>query len=111
MEYLSKFIPGMGSIIDQMYGDVSPEIWKQFATGLEGLQWIVSSFEFLRYLYSADSMNHSKISALCLELDKIIRELDQRLHEDDLVGTADIFQYELLPCLEKYQSELVLAKG
>lgn len=105
-EYLNKFVPAMASIADQMYGEMSPELWEQFTTGLEGLQWIVSSFEFLQYLYSEESLKLAQLTNYCMDLEKIIIELDVNLSKEDLVGVGDLLQYELLPHLEKYQSEI-----
>lgn len=104
-EYLDKFVPNMAPIADQMYGELSPEVWGQFTTGLEGLQWIVSAFEFLQYLYSEDSLKSAQLTNYCMDLEKIITELDVNLSKEDLVGVGDLLQYELLPHLEKYQSD------
>ncbi|MNO88531.1 hypothetical protein D3C76_799840 [compost metagenome] len=109
--YLNRFIPGMGSIADQMYGEMLPEVWDQLKTGLEGLQWIVSSFEFLRYLYSTDSIVVSKLLDYSNELGRIIGEIANSINRDDIVGVADLIQYELLPILEKYLSELQIMRG
>ncbi|MNB88215.1 hypothetical protein D3C81_683380 [compost metagenome] len=104
-QYLNKFIPGMTSIADRLYGDMDTELWGELATGLEGLQWIVSSFEFLKLLYSSDILNEFILSNYYTELEGIIKELDVNLADDDLVTVADLIKYELLPCLEKYQIE------
>ncbi|MNW51893.1 hypothetical protein D3C74_293920 [compost metagenome] len=101
----------MGSIADQMYGEMLPEVWDQLKTGLEGLQWIVSSFEFLRYLYSTDSIVVSKLLDYSNELGRIIGEIANSINRDDIVGVADLIQYELLPILEKYLSELQIMRG
>ncbi|MNP24504.1 hypothetical protein D3C76_1172680 [compost metagenome] len=95
----------MVSIADRMYGEVDSELWSKLATGLEGLQWIVSSFEFLRFLYDSDILNRTILSNYCTDLENIVKELEIGLTENDLVAAADLFKYELLPCLEKYQNE------
>lgn len=110
-EYLNKFIPGIGTIADQMYGEMSPELWDQLKVGLEGLQWIVSSIEFLRYLHSANSMVASNITEYLAELGIVISELTNCLRMDDIVGAADLLHYELLPILEKYLSNLQITRG
>ncbi|WP_340005379.1 hypothetical protein MHH52_26785 [Paenibacillus sp. FSL K6-0276] len=110
VQYLNKFIPGMTAIVDQMYGDMSNELWGELATGLEGLQWIASSFEFLKILYSSDILNNIIIGNYCSDLESIVKDLDTNLTEDDLVAVADLFKYELLPLLDKYNAEIGKSK-
>lgn len=110
VQYINKFIPGMTTIVDRMYGDMSNELWGELATGLEGLQWIVSSFEFLKILYSSDILNNIIISNYCSDLENIVKDLDANLTEDDLVAVADLFKYELLPLLDKYNTEIGKSK-
>lgn len=102
-EYLIRFIPAIASIADGMYGEVSPEMWGKFSTGIEGLKWIVDSFEFMLYLQSVDLIKKNELSTYCAELDRIITELDANLSGDDIVGVGDLLQYELIPHLQKYQ--------
>lgn len=104
-EYLVKYIPGMEEITNKLYGDVSPETWEEFATGLKGLQWIVSSLEFLRLLYAPGSEKSTHIQDYCSQLSQIVKELDKEMQSNNLVGVADLLQYELSPCLIGFLSE------
>ncbi|WP_334076792.1 hypothetical protein [Paenibacillus sanfengchensis] len=104
-EYLVKYVPGMEEITNKLYGDVSPETWEEFAAGLKGLQWIVSSLEFLRFLYTPGSEKSAHIQDYCSRLSQIVKELDKEMQSNNLVGVADLLQYELLPCLNDFLSE------
>ncbi|GGH33041.1 hypothetical protein [Paenibacillus segetis] len=104
-QYLNKFVPGMNAIADRMYGDMNAELWGELASGLEGLQWIVKSFEFLEFLYNPDVLNYSILANFYTNLKNIIKDLDANLSGDDLVAVADLIKYELVPCLEKYKIE------
>lgn len=103
-EYLLKYIPGMEKINNKLYGDVSPEAWGEFATGLEGLQWIVSSLEFLQHLYESDSKELALTQSYYSQLTQTIRVLDEEMQNNNLVAVADTIQYELLPCLSDFLS-------
>lgn len=102
-EYLKKYIPITSSIADQMYGELSSEVWEDFSVCIKGLQWIVSSLQFLRYLYKGDLVKVDHLSKYCKELEKIIAEIEGNLNKGDLVNVGDLFHYELLPHLVKFQ--------
>lgn len=104
-EYLSRYIPGMDKIANKLYGDLLPEIWGEFSTGLAGLQWIVSSFEFLQLLYAPESQELTLIQNYNSQLTQIVRELDEEMQNDNLIAVADLIQYELLPCLRGFLSD------
>lgn len=103
-EYLNSYIPITSSIADQMYGELSQEAWGIFAKSLQGLEWIVNSFDFLHYLYRGDRVKESELASYCDELKKTISELDKNLNENNIVTVGDILQYELLVLLKKHQS-------
>ncbi|WP_040952416.1 hypothetical protein [Gorillibacterium massiliense] len=104
-EYLTRYIPVMNNIANKLYGDVSPETWEEFAAGLKGLQWIMSSFEFLRFLYETGSEEKKLIQDGCSQLSQIVKELDNEMQSDHLVGVADLLQYELLPFLNSFLTD------
>ncbi|MNJ50073.1 hypothetical protein D3C77_453350 [compost metagenome] len=104
IEYLERFIPAISELSDHFYGELSNKHWGEFGYFIEGLSWIVKSFEFIRIL-SNDEMDQVTSQAL-KQLEKIISELESGLDEKQYVLVGDLIQYELTPLLVKYRDEI-----
>lgn len=96
-QYLAEFIPTAESTADFLYGDISSNQWSVFSQFLEGLNWIVSSLEFLKSL----SSNNYSYKPLLDSLGEIIIDLDKYLQGQDYVEVGDLICYELIPVLRK----------
>ncbi|MFU1796325.1 hypothetical protein ACM1RC_20875 [Paenibacillus azoreducens] len=103
--YLETFIPKSLALADCFYGEVSESQWDEFSQFIDGLNWIVSSLEFIQSI--SDSVNDD-IKLVLAELEPVIANLEQSIQNDEHVEMADLIKYELIPIIEPVQQMCVI---
>ncbi|MNP66071.1 hypothetical protein D3C76_1617260 [compost metagenome] len=96
------YLPG---IYRPLYADAEQTQWEQVILLLEGMEWIVQTIEFSRLLMEQTGQlkeTKSFIEQLQNSLQEHFVVMDQLLKEEDLIGFADVLQYEIEPLLIKF---------
>jgi len=110
-EYLSTAIPHAKMLSDQFYFKLNQQSWVDFASLLEGIQFILTAFS----LYSSNV-----VPAVANSYDEHIRKMSENIHEleialqeKDHTLMADLLKYEIIPGLENLykEAELLLKRN
>lgn len=94
--YLERFIPAANEVADHFYSEMDDSSWSKFSQFVEGLNWLVSSIEFVNILEQTARYDHT-----INQLQRIIQELNDSLENQEFVLTGDLIKYEILPLFEE----------
>jgi hypothetical protein len=103
--YLEAFIPKSFAVADFFYGEVSEAQWGEFSQFIDGLNWIVSSLEFIQSVSASDN---DAVKLVLAELEPVIANLEQSIQNDEHVEMADLIKYELIPIIKPVQQMCVI---
>lgn len=96
-QFLEKFIPAGNLIADSFYSGMDQQNWQDFSDFIEGLNWLLSSFEFINVLNPTQN-----ISLMLSNFEQNVKELSGSLERQEYVLSGDLIKYEILPSLENY---------
>ncbi|MEC0370799.1 hypothetical protein [Paenibacillus chibensis] len=106
--YLKVFIPRSLIIADYFFGEVSEEAWGEFSKFIDGLNWIISSLEFIQTI--SDPCNDA-VELVLRKLEPVVANLEQSIRNGDHVDVADLIKYELIPIIEPLQQICGIQQG
>lgn len=105
VQYCTKVLDYLPGIYRPLYADAEQTQWEQVISLLEGMEWIVQTIEFSRLLMEQTGQlkeSKSLIEQIQNSLQEHFVVMDQLLKEEDLIGFADVLQYEIEPLLIKF---------
>ncbi|WP_129597517.1 hypothetical protein [Anaerophilus nitritogenes] len=111
MDYLKNAVPEIEILSNEFYKTPTNTTWNKLADLIEGINWIITSF------ISIDSHNELKniinnyeewnlYAKDIYSLKNIIIEFENILQNNDLVSTADILFYEIIPIFNEMKEKL-----
>lgn len=99
-EYLPKLIEGINKAVELLQKGEEQEGMGLLVPIFEGMEWITSAVVRLQGFGIGSSIALN-------ELTDHFGELEQSLGFKDFTTVTDLFQYEIIPVLERWQTELV----
>lgn len=114
-DYLNRAIPAVQQLADSFYNQVDSESWLQVNYLLEGIQWLLETFEtidsFPNLTGLIDDYQLWNIYSQSLrELQESVTKLDEPLKFADHVTVGDVLLYEIKPALEKMKTSIPSVK-
>ena len=92
--YLDRLIEGIKGYLDLLHDDIFSEASKKLVDIIEGLEW-----EFNAIALMQDKLNQKFELQGCLEQ---FKQLNEAIEKNDRVLLGDLFEYEIIPMLEKW---------
>lgn len=118
VDYLNRAIPEIDILSNEFYKFPSEQSWAKFSELLEGIAWIIDSFnaidanERLNELIASyeEWNNYAKD---IYSLNELFKELEEVIENQDTVSVADILSYEINPLFKNMKEKLegLVSKG
>ncbi|NLV17268.1 MAG: hypothetical protein GXY50_08690 [Syntrophomonadaceae bacterium] len=114
-DYLNRAIPAIDQLADSFYNQVDSGSWLQVNHLLEGIQWLLETFETIDSLPNLaglidDYRLWNIYSQSLRELQESVTQLDDPLKFADFVTVGDMLLYEIKPALEKMMTNVPSVK-
>ncbi|MNW51666.1 hypothetical protein D3C74_291560 [compost metagenome] len=104
-EYSARVINELADIYRPLYVEIDQCNWDQVVALIEGMEWTVNAIGFCLVLINQTG-EKIELKQVMEDLQQNLQEqflvMDQLLKEEDLIGFADILQYEIEPLLIKF---------
>ena len=111
LDYIDRAIPEIEILSNEFYKTPTRNSWNKLLDLIEGVNWIISSFTYI------DSNNELKNIVNDYEewnlyakdvysVKDLIIEFEEILQNNDLVSTADILSYEIVPLFNDMKEKL-----
>ncbi|SCG81912.1 hypothetical protein DW1_0292 [Proteiniborus sp. DW1] len=118
VDYINRAIPEVDILSNEFYKTPSEQSWAKFSDLLEGIAWIMDSFNAidtngrLKELVSSyeEWNNYAKD---IYSLHELLRDLEEVMKNQDTVSMGDILSYEINPLLKNIKEKLegLVSKG
>jgi hypothetical protein len=95
-EYLPRLISAVGSIPGALQSNKENEAFDLLPGIFQGLEWVIKIFTEIKKLQYKIDINPT-------ELNEFFAALEEALKIKDYVLVSDIFEYEILPVLERWK--------
>ncbi|MNZ84090.1 hypothetical protein D3C78_1028350 [compost metagenome] len=108
-EYSERVIDQLPKIYRSLYVEIEQGDWEQVVALIEGMEWMANAIEFcLMLIEQTGEKKELKpvLEQFQIRLQEQFAAMDQLLKEEDLVGFADILQYEIEPLLIEFIQKL-----
>ncbi|MNW45186.1 hypothetical protein D3C74_224420 [compost metagenome] len=108
-EYSERVIDQLPKIYRSLYVEIEQGDWEQVVALIEGMEWMANAIEFcLMLIEQTGEKKELKpvLEQFQVRLQEQFAAMDQLLKEEDLVGFADILQYEIEPLLIEFIQKL-----
>lgn len=105
-QYAIKVLEMMSDYIMPLYSVTAQEC-KELPTIVESLEWIITSTNYLQYLVNTSKLTteiNDVINDAVNKYNALLEMLTSELEWGNLIGFADIVQYEFIPTLEIFHS-------
>ncbi|WP_055106051.1 hypothetical protein [Paenibacillus ihumii] len=102
-EYLNRFIPEALNLANQLFGNLTSEQYSLLVQLIEGLDWILKALQFNRLLFG-NVTNLPQYLAIVEPLELFVKEIFEKVNQEDYVGVGDLVQYEIVPLLHQFQN-------
>lgn len=111
IDYINRAIPEVDILSNEFYKTPSEQSWAKFSDLLEGIAWIMDSFNAidtngrLKELVSSyeEWNNYAKD---IYSLHELLRDLEKVIENQDIVSVADILSYEINPIFKNIKEKL-----
>lgn len=118
IDYLNRSIPEIKMLSNEFYKTPSEHSWTKFSDLLEGIAWIMDSFNTIdaniriKELVSSYEEWNSYAKDI-YSLHELLRDLEEVIANQDTVSVADILTYEINPLFIdiKEKLETLVSKG
>lgn len=118
VDYLNRAIPEIDILSNEFYKTPSEQSWAKFSDLLEGIAWIMDSFNAidtngkLKELVSSYEEWNSYAKDI-YSLHELLRDLEKVIENQDTVSVADILSYEINPLFIDIKEKLegLVSKG
>lgn len=107
-DYLEKVIPSLEDIIQPLYsGTENKELLPNVT---ESIQWIMTSLAYTEHLSKQMVVNQllSRVISRTFEsLTPLVQMLTEEMERDNLIGFADVIQYEFIPLVAEFYNKSI----
>ena len=97
-EYLDKLIPGIEGVIPDIRDFRLDKCGNTLADIFDGLQWICEALTLTK--------EAQKEEIDSTEIDGFVEEMLEGFQDEDYILMADLFEYEILPILKKWNTSI-----
>ncbi|MNI40126.1 hypothetical protein D3C73_943310 [compost metagenome] len=105
LQYSARVLEQLPDIYRSLYVDIERSNWEQLIALIEGMEWMVNAIEFSLILNEQTGEREELkpiLEQFKCNLQKQFALMDQLLKDEDLIGFADVLQYEIEPLLIKF---------
>ncbi|WP_088548168.1 hypothetical protein [Paenibacillus aquistagni] len=105
-QYATKVLEMMSDYITPLYSGTIQEC-RELSTVVESLEWIITTTNYLQHLVNTSKLTTDINHVINETVDKyniLLEMLTSELEWGNLIGFADIVQYEFIPTLEIFHS-------
>lgn len=106
-QYAATIIADMGDYIKPLYSGTEKSSNDVLPTVLEAVHWVGNALTFLQHLSQKIDSNPlmNEINQSIDQLNPILILLTEELESGNLIGFADVIQYEFIPLIDEFYSK------
>lgn len=111
IDYIERAIPEIDILSNEFYRTPSSESWNKLIDLIEGFKWIIDTFvtidtnsQLKDIVKNYEEWNLYAKDVYSLKV--LLNEFEEILENSDLVSTADILSYEIVPLFEEMKDKL-----
>lgn len=97
VDYIPKLSKGIENIIKSIHGGDETKFLDMFVNAIEGMEWSIAAMHITKEIHNYNDYDNINL---------VLKELLGAFESQDYTLIADLFEYEILPEINKWQMSI-----